>query len=130
LKEALEKAGIKLLLSPGNVVTVKDKEIKFPKQPDRTPHERRFCVVLSNDFLCETSPILSVLPLSHQLEFRSSCDVIIKKTTENGLETDSYAIMEQIQPILRTRVLEWKGKLSLTGWDEILRQMLENFDRA
>jgi mRNA-degrading endonuclease toxin of MazEF toxin-antitoxin module len=130
LKEALEKAGVKLAISPGDVVTVKDKEIKFPLDPDREPHVRRFCVVLSSDILCEKSPITAILPLSHQVGLKSFADVYISRTKENGLERDSYAVMEQIQPIRRRDILERKGKLSLNDWEEILRKMVENFDRA
>jgi mRNA-degrading endonuclease toxin of MazEF toxin-antitoxin module len=130
LKEALEKAGIRLAISPGDVVIVKDKEIKFPLEPDRKPHIRRFCVVLSSDILCEKSPITAILPLSHQVGLRSFADVYISKTTENGLEKDSYAVMEQIQPVRRVDIQERLGKLSLNDWEEILRKMVENFDRA
>jgi mRNA-degrading endonuclease toxin of MazEF toxin-antitoxin module len=130
LREALEKAGVKLLLSPGDVVTVKDKDIRFALDPHRTPHERRFCIILSNDFLCATSPILSVLPMSHQLDKMSSCDLKISRTRDNGLEQDSYAVMEQIQPILRTSVKDCMGKLSLDDWEEILKRILENYNRA
>ena len=60
----------------------------------------------------------------------SSCDVRIRQTIENGLEKDSYAVMEQIQPIPRSSVDMIQGTLSLTDWEEILKQMLINFDRA
>lgn len=122
---------MKLSISPGDVVTVKDKEIKFPLDPDRDPHVRpRFCVVLSSDFLCEKSPITAILPLSHQVGLMSSADVYISRTRGNGLETNSYAVMEQIQPVRRRDIVEVKGKLSLDEWEGIMRKMVENFDRA
>jgi mRNA-degrading endonuclease toxin of MazEF toxin-antitoxin module len=130
LKEALAKAGIRLHISPGDVITVKDKDVKFPLSLLRTPHERRFCIILSNDFLCETSPILSIIPLSHQIDLMSSCDLRIDKTAENGLEAHSYAVMEQIQPIQRSSVKERKGRLSMNDWDRLAEQMLRNFERA
>jgi len=60
----------------------------------------------------------------------SDCDLRIYRTIDNGLELDSYAAMEQIQPILRSAVIQRKGSLSQDDWENLLRQLIRNCDRA
>ncbi len=129
MREAFEKAGIKLRISAGDIVTVKDKEIRFPRNLLRKFRERRFCLVMSNSFLCEKYDVISIAPMTTNVEILSEADYEIKKTAENGLEKDCRVELDQIQPILRTWIIQKVGRISSDDWDGVLKQIFFNFRR-
>jgi mRNA-degrading endonuclease toxin of MazEF toxin-antitoxin module len=130
VREALLKAGLGFDLNPGDIVTVKDREIKFPLNVVRKPHERRFCLVLTNNTLCAKSPIILIAPMTHDLSTMAMAHLEFQPTKGNGLVTRSRLILDQIQPIPKDTVLEVVGKLSEDEWDCVMTKIVWVFDRA
>jgi mRNA-degrading endonuclease toxin of MazEF toxin-antitoxin module len=130
VRDALLKAGLGFNLNPGDVITVKDREIKFPLTIGRRPHERRFCLVLMNNWLCVKSNIILIAPMTHDLSVLSMAQLEFPRTKENGLEKDSRLILDQIQPIPKDAVLSVKGKLSDDEWECVMKKIVWILDRA
>ncbi len=117
-------------LSPGDVVTVADSHIKFPFNLVRKAHERRFCLVLSNDLICQKSDIILVAPMTSDTTFKSMSQIEFVPTSGNGLEVKSRVLLDQIQPIKKSEIIGKMGSLSLTEWESVMAQVVWNFDRA
>lgn len=130
VREAFLKAGITTPVFPGDVVTIQDKAIKFPLNLLRKPHERRFCLILSNDLLCEQSPIILIAPMTHDTSIKRVSQEEIRPTAQNGLPLPSLVILEQIQPIEKASILQKIGKLSTDEWERVMAKILWNMDRA
>jgi mRNA-degrading endonuclease toxin of MazEF toxin-antitoxin module len=130
VKDALLKAGFGFSLNPGDVVTVKDKEVRFPLNLIRKPHERRFALVLMNNVLCEKSQIILVAPMTSNLEVKSMAHMEYVATKENGLEVKSRLLLDQIQPIPKAAIITPVGRLSVSDWDMTMTKLFWIFDRA
>jgi mRNA-degrading endonuclease toxin of MazEF toxin-antitoxin module len=130
VKEAFAKAGLRLHLSPGTIVSVKDKRVVFPLNWIRRSHERRFCLALSNDTLCATQEILLIAPCTTSVESLSQSDLIINPDKKNGLEKPSAILLGQVQPILYEDIIQKMGELSDRDWDLVIRKLFWIVDRA
>jgi mRNA-degrading endonuclease toxin of MazEF toxin-antitoxin module len=130
VKEAFAKASIRLHLSPGTIVSVKDKRIVFPLNWIRRAHERRFCLTLSNDTLCATQEILLIAPCTTDVNSLAQSDLLIQPDRTNGLHSPSAVLLGQIQPILYEDVIVKMGELSDRDWDLVMRKLLWVVDRA
>jgi mRNA-degrading endonuclease toxin of MazEF toxin-antitoxin module len=117
-------------LSPGDVVTVTDSHIKFPLNLLRKAHERRFCLVLSNNLICQKSPIILMAPMTSDTTFKSMSQIEFDATARNGLEMKSRVLLDQIQPMKKSSILKKVGSLSWTEWDLVMTKIVWNFDRA
>jgi mRNA-degrading endonuclease toxin of MazEF toxin-antitoxin module len=117
-------------LSPGDVVTVSDSHIKFPLNLVRKAHERRFCLVLSNNLICEKSDVILMAPMTSDTTFKSMSQIEFAPSPGNGLELNSRVLLDQIQPMKKAAILEKMGSLSLTEWELVMTQIVWNFDRA
>lgn len=117
-------------LSPGDVVTVSDSHIKFALNLVRKAHERRFCLVLSNDLICQRSDIILMAPMTSDTTFKSMSQIEFAPSVRNGLELKSRVLLDQIQPMKKSEILKKMGSLSLTEWELVMTQIVWNFDRA
>lgn len=95
-------------------------------------HETRVALVLSNDTICasDADPLIVVIPMTHQVDIRLQTDVLIERTAENGLLTDSLAQLHLIQPLLKSDVTEKLGVLGASEWDEVIERLVWMTDRA
>lgn len=130
MKEAFAKAGLRLHLSPGAVVTVKDKRVVFALNWKRIPHERRFCLTLSNDTLCATQDVLLIAPCTTLTDILAQSDLLITPDKTNGLEKPTAILLGQVQPILYEDIIEKIGDLSDRDWELVMRKLLWVVDRA
>lgn len=100
----------------GDVWIVKDKHITMPQSDHigkRKYHHKRAVVVISNNNenyhpLC---PIVTVAPLSHQVELMKDFDLKLLKEEDN-VETDCLLQLKLAQPILKKDLSEFKGTIS------------------
>jgi mRNA-degrading endonuclease toxin of MazEF toxin-antitoxin module len=132
LREAFAKAGIYPRIKPGDIWKAKDASISLIDALIRTFHKERFCVVLSNKQLCDDKdwPIVLIAPLSHSLSPLAATDLHIGATDNNGLEFMSRIILSHIQPIEKVSLKECVGEISVTKWEQIVRQVFFQIDRA
>lgn len=117
-------------LCPGDVVTVSDSHIKFPLNLLRKAHERRFCLVLSNDLICQKSDIILIAPMTSDTSFKSMAQIEFEASSWNGLEVKSRVLLDQIQPMKKSSILQKMGTLSWTEWEQVMGKIVWNFDRA
>jgi mRNA-degrading endonuclease toxin of MazEF toxin-antitoxin module len=117
-------------IGPGDVVTVSDSHIKFPLNLLRKAHERRFCLVLSNNLICEKSDIILMAPMTSDTTFMSMAQIEFEASANNGLEVKSRVLLDQIQPMKKSSILKKAGSLSWTEWELVMEKIVWNFDRA
>lgn len=131
-RQAFAKAGIYPRIKPGDIWKAKDASINLIDALTRTFHQERFCVVLSNRQLCDDKdwPIVLIAPLSHNLYPLASTDLHIGATDKNGLEFQSRIILSHIQPIEKVNLKECVGEISITKWEQIIRQVFSQIDRT
>ncbi len=106
---------------------MKDRQLSFPHNVlNRKVHESRLAVVLSNDTLCASAsdPLIVIVPMTHRIDVQLKTDVVIRRTAENGLDSDSLAQLHLIQPLLKGEVLSRVGMLSPNDWDNLLAQFI------
>ncbi|WP_406705784.1 type II toxin-antitoxin system PemK/MazF family toxin [Tunturibacter empetritectus] len=96
----------------------------------RKAHERRFCLVLSNDLICQKSDIILMAPMTSDTTFKSMSQLEFAPSVSNGLLRNSRVLLDQIQPMKKSEILEKMGRLSLTEWELVMTQIVWNFDRA
>ncbi len=130
IADQLKKTGI-VKVGPGEIWTVKDSVVVFPEEragQKRTKHDRRFVLVLSNDWICAAldCPCVLVAILSHLVNFKSTAEIYLNKTATNGLDCDSRILLGHIQPLLKNELENRMGKLSNLEWDEVLRKIYWN----
>jgi mRNA-degrading endonuclease toxin of MazEF toxin-antitoxin module len=132
IAEQLKKSGL-AQIGPAEVWVVRDLLIVFPEErragQKSTKHIRRFVLVLSNDWICQSldCPCVQVAPFSHCNNFLSKAETEIKQTPTNGLEHDSRLALGHSQPILKTDLQTKMGKLSDSEWETVLKQIYWNF---
>src|SRR5579862_5220704 len=135
LRSALDNAGAsRLSFSTGDVCLVEDDEVVIPEMPDneRKFHENgRFCVVLSSPDICRkiTYPIVTIAPLTHRVDLKGIADFEIRKTSTNGLQSDSLIMLGHVQPIRKTALFRKFGTLNSGEWDLMLAHLFAIIDR-
>ena len=132
IADQLKKSGL-VQIGPAEVWTVKDPLVIFPEErregQKSTKHIRRFVLVLSNEWICQSydCPCVQIAPFSHLNDFRSKAEIEIKKTPTNGLELDSRLALGHSQPMLKTDLQTKMGKLSESEWESVLKKIYWNF---
>ncbi|MNC32802.1 hypothetical protein D3C81_358460 [compost metagenome] len=100
----------------GDVWIVTDEFVTMP-QADHTGtrkrHNERWVVVTSNNEenfhpLC---PIITVAPLSHQIQLLKKFDLMLKKENDS-VNVDSLLQIKLMQPLLKKDLKEYKGAIS------------------
>jgi len=115
----------------GSVWIVPDQEIKFPSS-DRTKkrrlHKGRWVVVVSNDENNHNPiyPTVLVAPCSHKIQFKKPHDVLLDPSTDN-VEVNCMAMISQIQPILKSDLVEYKGLISESARQELISSIVDYF---
>lgn len=131
LRAQLQKSGL-TDLEPGAVITVPDKHLSFPHNLlNRTVHERRFGVVMSNHDQCNDHdvPIVVFIPMTSRIDIQNQTDVLIRIAPENGLEQDSLAQLALIQPVAKDEVQAKLGVLSDADFETLLERLVWLFAR-
>src|SRR5207248_8568239 len=117
LADAFHKVGIgKIKAVAGGVYRLRDNVIDIPDSDlagNRTKHEFRTVIVLSNQNICNSiaCPVVTVVPLSHTLEPRAETDLIIGKHDSNRLQSDSRLMFGYMQPVLKSDLEKLIGQL-------------------
>lgn len=134
LQSALKTAGLsRVYLAPGYVCNIRDQIIKMPdNEATRDVHWYRRVLVLSSDLICATPEcaLITVAPLSSQLQYKKPNEIVLAKTKTNGLTENSRVMLGHLQPILKGDIEKKLGELSLDEWDDVMIQVVKNFDRA
>jgi PemK-like, MazF-like toxin of type II toxin-antitoxin system len=135
IADAFHQIGFgKIRAVAGGVYTLDDSVIKIPDGDlagNRTKHEFRTIVVLSNQNICNSiaCPVISVVPLSHVLTPRAETDLIIGRDSSNNLEHDSRLMFGYLQPVLKSDLKAKIGVLSEDVWQNVMGKIVWNFDR-
>ncbi len=135
LSDAFKNIGIgKIKVVAGGIYRLRDAVIKLPDSDlkgNRTKHDFRTVVVLSNQTICNSiaCPVVTVVPLSHLLTPRAETDLIIPKSAANSLENDSRLLFGYSQPVLKSDLEKQIGELSEAEWEQVMGQIVWNFDR-
>jgi mRNA-degrading endonuclease toxin of MazEF toxin-antitoxin module len=101
------------------------------KAGNRKAHDFRAVILLSNQTICNSiaSPVVTIAPLSSKLVPRAETDLIIGRSTKNGLEHDSRIMFGYVQPVLKDELERQIGELDDREWDSVMAKILWNFDR-
>jgi mRNA-degrading endonuclease toxin of MazEF toxin-antitoxin module len=135
LADALHKIGIgKLRLVHGGIYRLRDELIHIPDSDakgDRTKHDFRTVMVLSNDTICLSlsCPCVVVVPLSSKTNIGAETDIVIRKSGENRLQNDSRLMLGYTQPVLKSDFEKQIGRLEDEQWDTVMEQIVWNLDR-
>jgi|SRR5579872_4519799 len=135
LSDALKKIGLgKIRPIAGGVFVLRDKIINLPDGDlagNRTKHEFRTVVVLSNQTICDSvsCPIVTVVPLSSNLDYGAETDLTITKSKENSLQYDSRLMFGYVQPVLKSDLEKHIGTLNESDWQRVMTKIVWNFDR-
>ncbi len=135
ISDAFKKIGIGTIkVVAGGVYSLRDSVIDLPDSDlagNRTKHDFRTVVVLSNQNICNSiaCPVITVVPLSHNLTPRAETDLIIGKGPENGLAYDSRLLFGYMQPILKSDLEKQIGQLDEHDWEQVMGKIVWNFDR-
>lgn len=130
-KEAFAKTGIYPKTNPGEVWKASDSSISLLGRVARHWHEERYCVILSNKEICDDPdwPLVLIPPLSHQLFPKPKADLYVDVTDKNGLQVKSRIILSQIQPLQKISLQERMGEISITKWEQVLKQVFWHLKR-
>jgi mRNA interferase MazF len=131
LQEATKK---KAKLVSGGVYVLRDDFVSIPdgdKAGNRHQHDLRVVILLSNQTVCNSiaCPVVSVAPLSSKLIPRAETDLIIGRSTKNGLDYDSRIMFGYVQPVLKDELERQIGELDDREWDSVMAKIVCNFDR-
>jgi mRNA-degrading endonuclease toxin of MazEF toxin-antitoxin module len=135
ISDAFQRIGIgKVKVIAGGIYKLEDGAIKIPDgdlKGDRTKHDFRTVVVLSNQTICNSvaCPVVTIIPLSSKTDSKAETDIVIRKTEENSLAHDSRLMLGYVQPVLKSDLEEKFGTLSEAEWEEVMGQIVWNFDR-
>lgn len=135
ISDAFQKIGIgKIKVIAGGIYKLKDDVIKIPDgdlKGNRTKHEFRTVLVLSNQTICNSiaCPVVTIVPLSSTTDSKAETDLVIRKTKENCLAHDSRLLFGYVQPVLKSDLAEKFGQLGETEWTEVMGKIVWNFDR-
>jgi mRNA-degrading endonuclease toxin of MazEF toxin-antitoxin module len=74
-------------------------------------------------------PLVLIAPLTHQLFPKPKADLLVDVTEKNGLVVPSRLILSQIQPLQKISLKERLGEISVTKWEQILKQVFWHMKR-
>ena len=130
--DALRRAGIgKNKIVSGGIYTIKDDLVVIPDGTQvRRKHDFRTVLVISSPYICNSynCPCVTIAPLSSRIHIKAETDLIIKRTKENGLDRDSRVLLAYIQPSQKTDLDKHLGTISSDDWEQIMAQIVWNFD--
>lgn len=86
--------------------------------------------MLSNNLICAKSNIILMAPMTSDTTLKSMAQIEFEATSGNGLEVKSRVLLDQIQPMKKTAILQKMGTLSWTEWEQVMGKIVWNFDRA
>jgi mRNA-degrading endonuclease toxin of MazEF toxin-antitoxin module len=121
-------------LVSGGVYILRDEKVSIPdgdEAGNRKQHDFRVVILLSNQSVCNSiaCPVVTIAPLSSKLIPRAETDLIIGRSTKNGLDCDSRIMFGYMQPILKDEFERQIGELDDREWDNIMAKIVWNFDR-
>jgi mRNA interferase MazF len=121
-------------LVSGGVYILRDHSVSIPdadKVGNRNQHDFRVVVLLSNQTVCNSiaCPVVTIAPLSSRLIPRAETDLIIGRSTKNGLNHDSRIMFGYVQPVLKDELERLIGELDDREWDNVMAKIVWNFDR-
>lgn len=86
----------------------------------------RPCVVVSPDEMNEVLRTVNIVPVTSK--FRDlPTRKLVRATRQSGLDSDSYAALDQIKTIDKTRAFRTRGRVSETELKEICDTLCEMF---
>lgn len=135
ISDAFKKIGIgKIKVVAGGVYLLRDEIVRIPDSEiagNRTKHEFRTVVVLSNQTICNSiaCPVVTIVPLSHTLTPRAETDLIIGRSEGNGLDHDSRLMFGYMQALLKSDLEKHLGQLDDADWEHVMGKIVWNFDR-
>jgi len=135
ISDAFHKIGIgKVKVVAGGVYLLRDEVVRIPDSElagNRTKHDFRIVVVLSNQTICNSiaCPVVTIVPLSHSLTPRAETDLIVGRSKENGLDHDSRLLFGYMQPVLKSDLEKQLGLLEDNDWEHVMGKVVWNFDR-
>ena len=131
MRDALKRAGLdSRRFAQGDVWTVSDSAISLPETPrgqnERTMHASRTVIILDGPERCQDGSLISILavPTSTRRDLASRYRITIPEG-EGSLE-ESVAMVDLIQPMLRSAFLVKMGELSREKLFEVLSVLLDN----
>lgn len=102
---------------------VADEAIAFPEDRGRDPHPNRGCIVVEGDAsLARGGVRVLVVPTSSQTDRKSTYDVVIPHPPAPNYEC--VALVEHVQPILRTELTNLVARLPAEWADRVLAGVL------
>jgi mRNA interferase MazF len=107
---------------------VKPGEVYLVRYPDSNGHEqagRRPSIVLQDDSFAAKSPFVLALPLTTTAVTRFPGVVFVPADAQNGLSSDSYAMVFQLRATDRRRFLSKLGEVSTA----VLGQIYQALDK-
>ncbi len=87
----------------------------------------RPCVVVSPDVINHAMKTIIVAPLTSTIPRTLPTRILIKATSDNRLTNDSYAVLDQIKTIDKSRITGILGEISESEKLEITDTLLELF---
>ena len=89
-------------------------------------NKTRPCIILSPDEMNKSLKTMLVAPITTP-ERKIPTRVLIKSTDQSGLSNDSYAMLDQIKTIDKSRVVKHLGMVSDSEKQELTEVLLELF---
>lgn len=88
----------------------------------------RPCLIVSPDEMNNALSKVIVVPLTSPPPRTLPTRIMIKSTSSSALANDSYAVLDQIKTIDKTRIHKTIGEISEAEKSEITGRLLELFD--
>ena len=89
-------------------------------------NKTRPCVVVSPDEMNDILLTVNIVPVTSK--FRPlPTRILIKATVQSGLDTDSYAVLDQIKTIDKARAFRTRGRVSDVELEDICDTLCEMF---
>lgn len=102
---------------------VRDEAIAFPEHREREPHPTRGCIVVEGDeSLARNGARILIVPTSSQTDRKEMYDVVIPHPPAPNYEC--VALVEHVQPILRSELTNLVGRLADPWPDRVLAGVL------
>lgn len=98
-------------------------EVDFDPQVGAEIMKTRPAVIISNDYLNKTLPVITVVPLRGSLDLALEFMHIVNFDLKNGLTKDSFADVCQVKSVDKKRVRRVLGTLSNDDLAEIISSL-------